>query len=133
MKTALFTLFTLSGLIVLAQAHGFASPNMAFKQMKAGNAILIDVREVKEAEGGMAKGAILMPHSQVNADSKTWQDFVKSLNPKKEIFVYCASGGRAQKTLFKLKKLGFNKVYNIGGFSSWKLNHLPTVKYTPSH
>ena len=42
-----------------------------------------------------------------------------SLSKDKEILVVCAAGGMAALTGRTLKEMGYERVYNIGGFSSW--------------
>jgi rhodanese-related sulfurtransferase len=37
----------------------------------------------------------------------------------KDVIVYCASGGRAALAGKLLKDLGYERVYNLGGFKDW--------------
>jgi rhodanese-related sulfurtransferase len=38
---------------------------------------------------------------------------------KKPVIVYCASGGRSALSGKTLKDLGYDKVFNLGGFKDW--------------
>jgi rhodanese-related sulfurtransferase len=40
----------------------------------------------------------------------------------KPVIVYCASGGRAALAGQALKELGYEDVYNLGGFKDWADN-----------
>jgi rhodanese-related sulfurtransferase len=37
----------------------------------------------------------------------------------KPVILYCASGGRAALSGQALKELGYDEVYNLGGFGDW--------------
>ena len=37
----------------------------------------------------------------------------------KKVIVYCAAGGRAALSGQALKEMGYDEVYNLGGFGDW--------------
>ena len=83
------------------------------------NAILLDVREQEEYDKKHLPGAILLPLDKLKtADLST-------VLPDKDqpIFVYCWAGRRAEYATNDLAKLGYTKVYEIGGLLDW---HGPT-------
>ena len=43
----------------------------------------------------------------------------KNLDPGKPVILYCASGGRSALAGKTLKDLGYDKVFNLGGFKDW--------------
>ena len=43
------------------------------------------------------------------------QSFAKG----KKVIVYCAAGGRAALSGQALKEMGYDEVYNLGGFGDW--------------
>ena len=45
--------------------------------------------------------------------------FDKQFDPAKNVIVYCAGGGRAALAGKLLKEMGYQKVYNLGGFKDW--------------
>ena len=80
---------------------------------------LIDVRDLGELrQTGKAKGALHIPLSlvAVKADPKA-PDAV--IAPGKPVAVYCAAGGRSGMAAQVLTRLGYEPVWNIGGFGDW--------------
>jgi rhodanese-related sulfurtransferase len=43
----------------------------------------------------------------------------KNFAKDKNVIVYCASGGRAALSGKLLKEMGYERVYNLGGFKDW--------------
>src|SRR5687768_7203940 len=71
------------------------APMEAMGELRNDFAILVDVREPDETEGGIAGPAILMPASHAEDNDQVWQDFVTTLPRDKKIIFYCEKGGRA--------------------------------------
>ena len=96
---------------------------------KNGSAIVIDVREEAEikAPQGFVEGSKWLAISEINSDSPQAQNFIKSIDKSKLVYVYCASGGRSGKFSEKLKKLGF-KAENIGGIADVTKAGFPIVR-----
>ena len=78
------------------------------------NVTLIDVRTDEEIAAGMIPGAI---HIDVNAENFSQQ--IQNLDKSLPVVTYCRSGGRAQRACDELSDLGFNEVYNYGGYTRW--------------
>ncbi len=100
----------------------------AFKLIKANknnsNFIIIDVRTPDEYAGGHIENSRL-----INYYSGDFKNGLGKLDKNKEYFIYCRSGSRSGRTLQIMKKLGFKRVYNLGGgIISWQSARLPLVK-----
>jgi rhodanese-related sulfurtransferase len=55
---------------------------------------------------------------ELRADSESpYHD--KNFAKDKTVILYCASGGRAALAGKALKDLGYERVYNLGGFKDW--------------
>jgi len=100
------------------------SPPAADAKVKAGEAVLIDVREPSEWTSGVAKPAALLPLSDLRGGRKQWAGFLQK-NRGKTLILYCASGMRSGTAAGMLKKEGFT-VFNLGGFGRWANAGLPT-------
>ena len=73
-------------------------------------AILLDVRSPQEYEEGHLDNAILMPHYEIKQKAE-----IVLKNKSRDIIVYCSTGYRSKKTQKLLKKMGYEKVYNLYG------------------
>ena len=99
-------------------------PREAYGMVQNDFAVIVDVREESElAETGKVKGAKWFPTSELGTEK--WNEFVGTLPKEKKIVFYCARGGRAQKVAEHLAGKGFDAM-NMGGFSDWKNEGLPT-------
>ncbi len=99
------------------------SPSEADARIKAGTAVLIDVREPDEWAGGVAEPALLCSLSDLRGDRGEWKTVLEA-NRDKELILYCASGARSGVAAGMLRKEGFNAV-NAGGFGDWRSAGLP--------
>ena len=72
--------------------------------------ILLDVRSIQEYNEYHLNGAICIPLYEL-------QNKISNIIEDKNqlIIVYCQSGGRSKKASIMLKKMGYNKVYEING------------------
>lgn len=85
------------------------------------NAIFVDVRETKEMASGVINGAYRVPLSSFDKSASQLDKLVD-----KPVIVYCRSGNRSLNAAAKLKKKGFNRVYNLtGGILAWQKEKLP--------
>ena len=87
-------------------------------------AVIIDVREESELnQNGMIKNAVHIPRGLIEfmlgPDS---QENPSNINQDTNILVYCAGGYRSALASKSLIDLGFNNVFNIGGFDEWVKN-----------
>lgn len=77
---------------------------------------IIDVRTLAEYKTSHIKEAKL-----IDFYNKNFIDNISQLNKTDTYLLYCRSGNRSGKTLNIMKKIGFNKVYNLqGGVNDWK-------------
>lgn len=102
------------------------SPAEAAARVKAGSAILIDVREPDEWIPGVAAPAYLLPLSDLRGGRKKWAHVLEDAKDK-QILLYCRSGNRSGQAAALLAKAGYS-VANVGGFSEWQKAGLPTRK-----
>ena len=89
--------------------------------LKNDNTVLIDVREESEvASFGIIKNAIHIPRGliefKIEYDSPSNPSNIKN---DTNILFYCAGGYRSALAAITVKSLGFQNVYNIGGFGEW--------------
>lgn len=107
MLAILFSILTLN----LSAA---TSPQEAYAQVKAGKAVLIDVREQEEVQEGMLEHAQWFPLSRIKHDP-AWMEELRPLIKEKNIFLYCRSGNRSGQAKEILKKEGIHSE-NLGGY-----------------
>jgi len=88
------------------------------------DALLLDVRETKEYEGGRIPRSLHIPLSQL--DSRAMELKKHAARP---VIAYCARGNRSRAAGSALQREGFNEIYNLnGGFQAWKDAGLPVEK-----
>jgi rhodanese-related sulfurtransferase len=98
--------------------------NLQVTQLMNANAVVLDVREPKEYEGGRLPNAIHIPLSQLDSRGP---ELAKLTG--RPLVVYCDRGTRARMAAGKLGKLGFKDLYSlVGGFRAWKSAGLPVEK-----
>lgn len=107
----------------------FAAPPMvsledARKALETSSAVVVDIREPSEHATGVAKGAKLIPMSQLG---KRLAELPK---PGKEPFlVICNTQNRSSGIVGQLQTMGYtNASYVQGGMSQWSMKAWPMVK-----
>ena len=90
-----------------ALTHTKDSLDTVKDNVKAGKAVIVDVREQNEWDAGHLKGAILMPQSKLKVESQL-ADLLKGLPKDKIIYTHCRAGGRALTCGDILKKQGYD-------------------------
>ena len=106
---------------LLAEANAAVrklSPAEAAEKIKAGNVLIIDVRDPGEVQqSGKIQGAVNVSRGMLEfrADPET-PYHNPAFQKDKTVLVYCASGGRSALSGKRLKDMGYGTVYNIGGF-----------------
>jgi rhodanese-related sulfurtransferase len=76
--------------------------------LKAGTAVLVDVREPSEwPASGTAKDAALLPLSDLRGARRQWNAFLAQ-NRGKQLFLYCQSGTRSAMAAAQLRREGIN-------------------------
>ena len=98
---------------------------VTFKNLIAsGNGIVLDVRTPEEVAQGIIPDAYVIDIYQSGFEEK-----LQSLPKDKEVYVYCAVGGRSRQAAEILLNNGFSKVYNLsGGIVDWRRNGFEVVK-----
>src|SRR3984885_7148648 len=95
--------------------------DQASDMIKKGNTLVLDVRDAPEvAASGKVAGALHVSRGMLEfrADPESpYHD--KNFDKDKAVILYCASGGRAALAGKLLKDMGYDKVYNVGGFKDW--------------
>jgi rhodanese-related sulfurtransferase len=97
------------------------TPAQAKEMIAKGNTLVVDVRDGTEvAASGKVAGAVHVSRGllEFRADPEL-PSHDKNFAKDKDIILYCGSGGRAALAGKLLKDLGYEKVYNLGGFKDW--------------
>jgi len=106
---------------MLAEANALVprlDPAEVRNRMNRGDVLIVDVRDAPElASGGKLKGAVHVSRGMLEfrADPDSpYHD--PAFQKDRTVLVYCGSGGRAALSGKTLKDLGYQSVYNAGGF-----------------
>ena len=76
--------------------------------------IILDVRAQEEYDESHIPGAILIPHTEIDAKAE------EVLTDKDQlILVYCRSGRRSKLAAEALVELGYTNIKEFGGISDW--------------
>ena len=101
--------------VIGVSANSNSNESIVLSEDLSKDATLIDVRSSAEFETGHLKNAINIPHTEIG------EKIAKHVTQKDaKIVLYCRKGGRAEKALKVLKKLGYTKVTNAGGYGDIK-------------
>jgi rhodanese-related sulfurtransferase len=97
------------------------TPAQAREMMAKGDALVVDVRDAPELQSsGKVAGAVHVSRGMLEfrADPQL-PSHDKNFAKDKAVILYCGSGGRAALAGKMLKELGYERVYNLGGFKDW--------------
>jgi rhodanese-related sulfurtransferase len=97
------------------------TPAQARDMMAKGNTLVVDVRDASEVQQtGKVAGAVHVSRGllEFRADPEA-PTHDKSFTNDKTVILYCGSGGRAALAGKLLKDMGYDRVYNLGGFKDW--------------
>jgi len=90
-------------------------------QLMNRDALVLDVREPKEMEGGKLPHAVHIPLSEL--DKRVGEIASRAGKP---VVAYCARGQRSRGAGAALAKAGFKDIYNLqGGLAAWRSAGLP--------
>lgn len=78
------------------------------KEMQAEGAFIVDIRSPQEFKEGNINGAINIPEYEIY---RTAEKIIPDKNST--IVVYCDTGMRSINALKRLKRMGYNNVYNL--------------------
>lgn len=88
------------------------------------DALILDVRETQEYEGGRVPNALHIPLSQL---ANRGQELAKFTS--RPLIAYCERGNRSRTAVSTLAKLGFTEVFTLhGGLRAWTEAGLPLEK-----
>jgi rhodanese-related sulfurtransferase len=106
---------------MLAEANAAVprlSPGEVRNRMSSEDVLILDVRDASElAAGGKLKGAVHVSRGMLEFRADPESPYYNPAFEKtKTVLVYCASGGRSALSGKTLKELGYQSVFNAGGF-----------------
>jgi rhodanese-related sulfurtransferase len=88
------------------------------------DALILDLREPKEYEGGRVPNAMHIPLSQLASRGQELGKFAG-----RPLIAYCGRGNRSRSAASALAKLGFKEIYALrGGLRAWADAGLPLEK-----
>lgn len=95
------------------------SPTAANEALRAGGAVLIDVRERSEYEQAHIPGSILIPLAELPRR-------MSEIPAGQDVYVHCRMGGRSARAVDFLRTFGRPNSYNVsGGIEAWEDAGLP--------
>ena len=97
------------------------TPAQAKELIAKGDALVVDVRDAPEVQAsGKVAGAVHVSRGMLEfrADPDL-PSHDKNFSKDKTVILYCGSGGRAALAGKMLKDLGYERVFNLGGFKDW--------------
>ncbi|MCI4645382.1 MAG: rhodanese-like domain-containing protein [Hyphomonadaceae bacterium] len=102
------------------------SPSTVFEALKAGEILLVDVREPAEFAVGRIHGALLHPLS-------TFEPKAIPTDGARRIIFQCGSGKRSRKALDTfMAATGADAAHLDGGIGAWKGAGLPCIAVNPA-
>ncbi len=98
--------------------------SMATRLINHQDAVLVDVREAKEYEGGRLPNAVHIPLSQLDSRASELSKLTS-----RPVVAYCQNGRRSRMAAAALTRAGFKEIYSLqGGIHAWKKDGLPLAK-----
>jgi adenylyltransferase/sulfurtransferase len=90
------------------------SPKQADEALRAGGAVLIDVRERSEYDDLRIPGSILIPLAELPGR-------LDEIPTDQDVYVHCRMGGRSARAVDYLRTFGRPNAYNVsGGIDAWQ-------------
>ncbi len=90
----------------------------ALLSLRAGTAVLVDVREPAEWVDGVAAGAALLPYSDLKGERLRWSPFLDQ-NRDRRLLLYCGSGVRSARAAQRLQVEGVDAL-DAGTLRDWR-------------
>lgn len=101
------------------------TPEQVDAALKAGEIILVDVREPHEFENDRIPGALLHPLS-------TFDPAALPVGQGRKVVLHCAAGGRSAKAVEACMSSGVDvDAHMAGGMGAWKQAGLPYYRIDP--
>ena len=107
------------------------SPADAHDRQQAGDAVLIDIRDIRELQrDGRIDGAFHAPRGMLEFWADPDSPYHKEIFATKgELVLFCASSWRSALAAKTLQDMGFSNIRDMdGGFTAWKTASLPITK-----
>ena len=107
------------------------TPEQVHKELKNGNATLIDIRESEElSQNGKIDGSVHSPRGMIEFHADDSLPYHKpEFDRNKRLILHCAGGGRSALATVTLKQMGYNNVAHLdGGFNAWKEAGYPVTE-----
>ena len=104
------------------------TPEEARRLISEEDALVVDVRDAPElAQGGKLSGAVNVSRGMLEfrADAGTPYHSTE-FRTDRPVILYCASGGRSALSGKTLQDMGYERVYNLGGFKEAAEGGFPT-------
>lgn len=113
----LLLLLTACGAAGTSSESGYTqiSQEEAREMMDTQEVLVLDVREQDEYDSGHIPDAVLLPVGTITEDTAA------EIIPEKDatVLVYCRSGNRSKTAAQALVDLGYTRIYEFGGISTW--------------
>ena len=103
-------------------------PADAHDRCQKGNAILIDIRDIRELQrDGRIEGAFHAPRGMLEFWADPDSPYHKEIFATEgELVIFCASSWRSALAAKTLQDMGFRNIRDMeGGFTAWKTASLP--------
>lgn len=99
------------------------TPEEADAMIASDGALIVDVREAAEVQAsGKVAGAVNVSRGMLEFRADPQSPYYDPrFDRSKPVIVYCASGGRSALSGKTLKDMGYEKVFNLGGFKDWAM------------
>lgn len=124
--TLLLILLLLSGGHIMRRLRGYKEVEIsqAVTMLNHDDAVILDVREEKEFREGHILNAIHIPLGKLDKQLGELEQY-----KGRDVIIHCRSGHRSASACGRLRKQGFEKVYNLkGGILAWQNANLPLQK-----
>ena len=104
-------------------------PDTVERELGSGDAVLVDIREAEELQGGRIEGSVHVSRGMLEFRADPTSPYhQEQLDPSKRVILHCASGGRSALAAVTLKEMGYQNVAHLdGGFNGWKEAGKPTA------
>jgi len=113
----------LAGTALLPRLYGIRTLNTAeaVRLMNQEQGVVVDVCEAGEFKGGHIPNAVSVPLSGLKNHAGQLEKY-----RQRPLIVSCRSGNRSVRGAIQLRKLGFARVYSLGGgLTAWQRDNLP--------
>ena len=107
------------------------SPADAHDRQHSGDAILIDIRDIRELQrDGRVEGAFHAPRGMLEFWADPESPYHKEIfATERELVLFCASSWRSALAAKTLQDMGLSNIHDMdGGFTAWKTAGFPITK-----